>query len=58
MLDWLKGKKTYLIVAVTFIVGGLVATGVVIPEWVYVILAAAGIGAVRAGVSKGDPESK
>lgn len=53
-LEWLKGKKTYVVVAVTFILGGLRACGVEIPEWVYPLLAAAGFGALRAGVRKAE----
>ncbi len=52
MIEWLKGKKTYFIVAATFVVGGLQACGVEIPGWVYVLLAAVGGGALRAGVDK------
>ena len=52
MLKWLEGKKTYLIAAATFILGGLSACGVVIPPWLYPILAASGMSALRAGVSK------
>lgn len=51
-IAFLQGKKTYLIVAITFILGGLNAVGVVVPEWVYIALSALGLGALRAGVSK------
>ena len=52
---FLKGKKTYLI---SLLVGGLgiwTATGTVenphvIAEWVWTLLAAAGLGAVRSGI--------
>ena len=54
MLEWLKGRKTYIIVVATFTIGGLVACGVGIPEWVWAILAAAGFGALRAGVKKSE----
>lgn len=50
--QWLQGKKTYLIVVVTFVTGGLLAAGVVIPEWVWALLGAAGLGTLRAGVKK------
>ena len=50
--SFLKGKKTYLIVAATFVLGGLGACGVGIPAWVYTLLAAAGLGSLRAGVDK------
>jgi len=52
MFKWLKGKKTYLVVAATFILGGLSACGVPIAPWVYPLLAAAGLGTLRAGVEK------
>ena len=52
LLNWLKGKKTYFVVAATFIIGGLVACKVEIPAWVWPILAAAGFGALRAGTKK------
>ena len=52
MLRWLRGRKTYLMAAATFALGGLQACGVVIPGWIYPILASAGLGALRAGVSK------
>ena len=52
MLKWLDGKKTYLVAAATFILGGLTACGVVIPAWLYPMLVASGMGALRAGVGK------
>ena len=54
MWKWLDGKKTYLVAAATFILGGLSATGVAIPAWVYSLLAAAGLGSLRAGMGKAD----
>ena len=54
VIEWLKGKKTYIVVGVTFILGGLAASGVSIPNWVYVALAAAGLGTLRAGVNKAE----
>ena len=48
----LQGKKTYIIVVLTFIAGGLQASGIVIPEYVWIILAGAGLGAVRSGIEK------
>ena len=56
LFKWLQGKKTYLIVAVTFAVGGLVACGVEIPEWAWALLGAAGLGSLRAGVRKGQAQ--
>lgn len=50
MWEFLKGKKTYIIAAITFVVGGLQATGTEIPEWVWPLLAALGITFVRTGI--------
>lgn len=50
--EFLKGKKTYMVVAVTFVLGGLQACGVDVPEAVYVLLGALGLGTLRAGVNK------
>lgn len=50
--DWLKGKKSYIVAAGIFIVGGLRASGVEIPEWIFGALAAAGLAAIRAGIQK------
>jgi len=52
LIEWLKGKKTYIIAIIGGIVGILQACGVIIPEYVYAILAALGIGAVRAAINK------
>ncbi len=48
----LQGKKTYIVVALTFIGAGLQAVGVDIPIWVWTVLGAAGLGAVRSGINK------
>lgn len=47
-MEFLKGKKTY-IAAALFLVAVLVPTiwGVVIPEWVYGVLGAIGLGSIR-----------
>jgi len=52
MLEFLKGKKTYIVMATTFIVSGLMAAGISIPPWVLVILGSSGLGFLRAGVQK------
>jgi len=49
---WLSGKKTYGLVIVGAILGGLHAAGFEIPDWVWPLLGAAGFGSLRAGVSK------
>ena len=50
-MDFFKGKKTYIIVAV-FVLAMIIpaATGFVVPDYVYGILAALGLGAVRLGM--------
>lgn len=50
-VEFLKGKKTYIVGAVTFILGGLQALGYPIPAEVYALLAGLGLAALRAGVS-------
>ena len=51
-MDFLKGKKTYIVVGITFIMAGLSAVGVVVPVWVPMALASLGLGTLRAGVGK------
>lgn len=51
IVAWLEGKKTYFVVATIFILGGLQATGVVIPESVWLILSAIGLGSLRLAIS-------
>ena len=52
IVDYLKGKKTYLIAVIVGIVAALQYLGIDIPEYVYAILAAFGLGFLRAGVTK------
>lgn len=52
LLELLNGKKTYIIAIIIGIVAALNALGYVVPEYVYGILGALGLGAVRAGVKK------
>lgn len=58
MLKWMQGKRTYIVVAVTFLAGGLQACGVPIAPWVYPLLAAAGLGGLRAGVNGAAAETR
>ena len=54
LLDILKGKKTYLVVAVAFILAGCNAVGWIdqpTTEKIYGILGFLGLGFLRAGVS-------
>lgn len=48
---WIASHKTYITVGVGFVMGGLQATGVTIPPWVYVMLTALGVGFVRRAVT-------
>ena len=50
LIEWLKGKKTYIVAIVVGILAALSSLGIVVPEWVYVLLAALGLGAVRAAI--------
>ena len=52
-MDFLQGKKTYIVVglfAVLFMVGLFLPEGQVVPEWVFGILSALGLGAIRLGI--------
>jgi len=48
----LDGKKTYLTAGLIFVLGGLSALGVVVPEWVWMMLSALGLGSLRSAVNK------
>jgi len=55
VLGYLQGKKTYIIIFVAIVFNTLVQLGYVDPsyvEYVNIVLAALGLGALRAGVSK------
>lgn len=54
ILELLNGKKTYIVIALAMVTAGLQAYGIVIPEWVYALEAAAGIGTLRVAISKGE----
>ena len=54
MFNFLSGKKTYIVAVLTAVGGVLAAFGYVIPEYVWPILGALGLGAVRAGIKKTD----
>ena len=49
-LAWIEGKRTYIIAILTGIFGVLNAFGIVVPEFVYLILAAFGLTFVRAAI--------
>jgi hypothetical protein len=55
VLNFLQGRKTYVVVVVAIIFNSLVQLGYVdysYVEYVNIVLAALGLGALRAGVSK------
>ena len=53
IIEYLKGKKAYLIAIATAVLGTLQGLDVfTLPEWVWPILAACGLAALRAGVNK------
>lgn len=56
-LDWLSGKKTYIIAIITAILGVMQANGTPIPEYVWPLLGAFGLGTLRAGVQKSGPQT-
>lgn len=59
VIEFLKGRKSYLIGIAIAVIGVLDGTGVfVIPEYVWPILAAAGLGALRSGISDISKEVK
>ena len=53
----LDGNKTYLVAVLTGGLGFYIAvTGHAIPEWVWIVLSAAGLGAVRSAIGSGAPK--
>lgn len=52
IIAFLDGKKTYLVAFTVAVLAGLQAYGIAVPEYVYAILGALGLGSVRAAVSK------
>lgn len=50
IIDFVRGKRTYIVAGVTFIVGGLQALGYPIPEYVYALLGATGLYTVRKAI--------
>lgn len=51
-MEWLEGKKTYLVAFVVALVGLLQAFGVAMPEWLMYVLAALGITTARQAIAK------
>ena len=52
LVDFLKGKKTYIIAILAGILAGFTAYGIVIPEYVWILLGAFGLSSVRAAINK------
>ncbi len=50
-MEWLEGKRTYIIAFIAAGVGLAQAFGVEVPEWLAYVLGAAGITTLRAAVS-------
>lgn len=51
-LEFIDGKKTYITAIAVFVCGGLMALGVEIPEFVWVVLGALGLTGVRSALNK------
>ena len=52
VLSWLSGKKTYVVAIGVGVCAAVQFSGHSIPEWVWTILTACGLAAIRAGVEK------
>jgi len=50
--NFLQGKKTYIVAILIGVAVALQSAGIVIPEYVYAILGAFGLGAIRSAVEK------
>ncbi len=53
--DLLQGKKTYLVALLVGIGAALKVLGIDVPEWIYPILGALGLGAIRSSIGKIEP---
>jgi len=54
-LAFIDGKKTYIIAIGVGICAGLQAAGIDVPEYVYILLGALGLGAIKSAVKKTAP---
>lgn len=52
LLNLLSGKKTYIIAAIAAATAAAQALGYTVPDWIYPIEGALGLGALRVAVSK------
>lgn len=50
MLDKIKGNKTYIVAVLAAAAAAASALGYDVPEWAWLLLNAAGLGAVRAAI--------
>jgi hypothetical protein len=54
ILAFLEGKKTYLVALIAAITAAVQALGYTVPEFVYALEAALGLGAIRVAVTKAE----
>lgn len=52
IIKWFEGKKTYITAILIGVFATLQALGIIVPEWVYALLAAFGLTFVRGAVKK------
>jgi hypothetical protein len=52
ILNFLNGKKTYIVAFIAAATAAAQALGYTVPDWVYAIEGALGLGALRVAVSK------
>ena len=55
LIEWLSGKKTYIVAGLTGAGAVAAMLGFAIPTWIWMILASLGLGAVKAAVDKVKP---
>ena len=51
LVSFLQGKRTYTVAVIAALTAGAQAMGYHIPDWVYIIEGALGLGAVRVAIS-------
>jgi len=52
MIEWLKGKKTFIVAGIFLVLVVLFAVGIVVPEWVFGVLGGLGLATFRAAISE------
>lgn len=55
IIDFLSGKKTYLVAIIVGVEAALQYQGIIIPGWINTALAAIGLTTVRAAIDKNNP---